>query len=132
MPENFLSRQPFTVEFLRTFYILFGRLKILFELKHISIIFHEIGNSAHNFISRMGCASSRDKFTAGENTLAYDDLEVEDPQEGEVVSELDSLRSTRERDPEHVFTIKISTRPLGIILTSGHDGTCAYVTTTNG
>lgn len=33
-----------------------------------------------------------------------------------------------ERDPKYIFDIKLKKRPLGIVLTSSMNGTCAYVT----
>merc|ERR1719245_1552163 len=39
-------------------------------------------------------------------------------------------REPRQRDPKHIFTVKFKKRPLGVILTSAPDGTCAYVTKT--
>jgi len=35
------------------------------------------------------------------------------------------------RNPDHIFTITLKTRPFGVILTSNVDGICAYVTSTN-
>jgi len=41
-------------------------------------------------------------------------------------------RYLTERNPKYVFSITFESRPLGIILTSNADGTCAYVTVVDG
>lgn len=50
--------------------------------------------------------------------------------EPETKSETKSL-TPMERDPKWVFSIKFEKEPLGIILTSTDEGTCAYVTEIN-
>jgi len=58
------------------------------------------------------------------------DAEEEAPVEqepAELTSEEEDLKLP-ERDPKYIFDIKIKKHPLGIVLTSSKEGTCAYVT----
>lgn len=81
----------------------------------------------------MGCSCSESKRVEEEQTADQgndEQLEQAVLQLEPVLLENEVVKSP-DRDPKHVFVINFTKLPLGIIITSQINGTCAYVTTTD-